>query len=177
MKVLCVSYEVTPTVKQVTCKSDYDQVQSYLYKKTNKEVLLPNWDSLDIMHKGNIVVFLEKWECEIDLYINKKKITRKYTALPGFISDKGSVPEKLRSMVDNDDPDFLMGFYIHDMNYACHYMSRSDSDSLLREMGKYHGAGWYKRNKVYWAVKIAGRSAYKKERMKIEKEKRYSDYK
>jgi hypothetical protein len=174
MKVLDVRYEVTPTVKQVTCKADYDKVQKYVYD--TRGVIITPWDELDIQHKGNIVVFLDPWECEVELLENNKRKILKYNTSVGFISDKGSVPTKLRSIVDNDDPQFLIGFYIHDINYDCHYASRSNADQLLRAMGEYRGAGLYKRNKVYWALKIAGAKAYRDGKKNLNRAKKKAKF-
>jgi len=175
MKILDVRYDQMPSIKQVTQKSDYDKVQKFIYEKEGK-VITP-WGMLDIQQKGNIIVFVEDWSCEVDVYKNGKRVTYKYDFECGFISDKGSIPPKLRSFVDNDDPDFLVGFYIHDANYACHFFDRSNSDKLLRGMGKYHGSGSYKAGKVYWAVWFAGADAYESDDIGILKQKKWVKFK
>lgn len=174
MTIIDIRYTTTPTLKQVTCKADYDKVQKYVYD--HKKILIPPWSLLDIMQKGNIVVFIEPWECEIEILESDRRKILKYRAEVGFISDKGSVPPYLRSFVDNDDPQFLIPYYIHDINYACHYMSRGDSDKLLRDMGKYNGAGIYKSSKVYYAVYFGGSNAYKKSDRELQNERKYSNF-
>lgn len=177
MKVLSVNYDITPSYKPVTCKGDYDKVQAHIYNLTKGNVILEPWDDLEIQHKGNIVVFTEPWHCEIEVLIHGKKYILKYDFEIGFISDKGSVPGWARSYIDNDDPLFLIAFFIHDGNYSCHWLSRSFSDQLLRDMGGYRGARIGKRNIVYRIVWIAGKSAYKRERIKINREREFCKFK
>lgn len=174
MKVLNVIYEVMPTVKQVTCKQDYDKVQLFLYNVHG--FILPPWDELDIQFKGNMVVFIENWVCKVRVLQGKKIYELTYKFSPGFISDKGSVPKLLRSIVDNDDPQFLVAFYIHDANYKCHFLNRDQSDDLLRAMGKFAGAGIFKRNAVYQSVNLFGGSAYKSGIKSINEQRKYVTY-
>lgn len=176
MKILDVRYDCMPSIKQVTCKSDYSQVQKFIYDKTNGEVQITPWSDLDIQQKGNIVVFIEPWECEIEIYKNGKKVVHKFEFQTGFVCDKGSIPPKLRSFVDNDDPQFLVGFYVHDANYTCHFFNRLHSDELLRDMGGYRGAGWWKKFKVYRTLRIFGSDAYKSAEVGIRKQKQWVKY-
>lgn len=174
MQVTYVAYDITPTVKQITHKADYDKVQLLVYNLHG--LVLEPYDELDIQYKDSMVVFMEPWKVKIGLIHNKKQYCVSYEFDPGFISDKGSVPKYLRSIVDNDDGDFLMSFYIHDANYKCHFMTRGESDDLLREMAKYYGAGIIRRNAVYQAVNWFGKSAYNSGIKAIEKQRKFVKY-
>lgn len=183
MQVLSIDYETTPTYKPVTCKADYSMVQRDIYEAHG--VLILPWDTLDIQHKGNIIVFTERWECTVTFMYKGAKYYYTYVFEPGFICDKGSVPGWARSYVDNDCPEFLIAFIIHDANYACHFVgvNRLMSDSLLRYMGRYGAnkpedsikpsASAVKAWSVYRAVRIGGGSAWKKDRQALIEERKF----
>jgi len=183
MKVISISYNITPTYKPVTCEADYAMVQRGLYNL--RDVLIRPWSDLDIQHRGNIVVFTEEWKVTVTFLYKKKKYKFKYVFSPGFICDKGSIPKIARSYVDNDCPEFLFGFFVHDANYACHFpgVDRDMSDQLLRYMGRYGAenkgdtikpkAGAIKAFAVYRAVWIAGAGAWEKERQTLAIERQF----
>jgi len=175
MEILDVRYDQMPSIKQVTCKGDYDKVQKFLYEKDG--ILITPWSDLDIQQKGNIVVFIEDWICKIEILEKGKRKIYKYSFQAGFVCDKGSIPPKLRSFVDNDDPQLLVGFYVHDSNYACHFLPRLESDELLRDMGDFRGASWWKKFKVYRVLRIAGGSAYESEETGINVQKKWVSFK
>lgn len=136
--ILDINYEVTPSYKPVTCKADYDQVQKFLYNETNEEVLIPKWKDLKIQHKGNIIVFTSPWWCEVTVLIDGEKHLIRYDCKIGFISDKGSVPKRCRSFIDNDAPAWFIPFILHDVGYDSHDLgSRRLTDRFLKEMGSY----------------------------------------
>lgn len=184
VKILSINYDVTPSYKPVTSEADYSQVQSYLYKKTQGEILIPAWEDLKIQHKGYIVVFTEPWKNEVYAIINGKQYCITYFYETGFISDKGSVPTWARSVVDNDSPAWLIPFFNHDAGYDSHGLkSRNLTDVILREMGRYG-----KENKldiikprasaivartVYLALYFGGSSAWKNDRLSNPNIKKY----
>jgi hypothetical protein len=174
--VLEINYESTPTYKPVTCKADYDKVQRHIYRITDSEVLIPEWKTLDIQHKGNIVVFTEPWWCEVTVLINGKKYILRYDCEIGFISDKGSVPKKARSFIDNDAPEWLIPFFLHDIGFDTHDLgSRNLTDQILKYTGMYGAiretdtakprASYAAAQAVYIALYLFGRGAWKNDRL------------
>lgn len=161
MKVMYTKYESLPEYSPVGNKGDYSKIQAQLFK--SKGLILPAWEELDIRNKGNLVVFTgEPWEILVGVQDGKEIYNLKYTMETGFYSDTGSIPPILRSIVDNDDPDFLIGFFLHDANYKYRFLSREKADELLRAMAEKNGAGIFARNAVYYTVRALAASSYSK---------------
>ena len=85
----------------------------------------------------------------------------KVTIKKGLITDGASIPKAFWSIIGCP----LSGKYvgsalIHDGLYGSHLLSKEESDRLFLDMMKHNGVGAIKRNLMYWAVKVGGRSAY-----------------
>ena len=75
----------------------------------------------------------------------------------GFVTDLGSVPERLRGFVDNDD-ESLLGFLLHDWVYkkGTTEYTRKQADEFLYEIIRGNGQSWWRSQKTYWAVRAGG---------------------
>lgn len=88
-----------------------------------------------------------------------------YMFKPGFFFDEGSVPPALRSIVDNDELAMTMAAFPHDANFACHFFSFSETNSLFYRMLRYYGMGSLKAFLARLAVSsIAGKARWNKGR-------------
>jgi hypothetical protein len=108
--------------------------------------------------------------------IDGKMYVLSYLYKIGFISDKGSIPKRGRSVVDNDGPAWLIPFFMHDAGYDSHDLkSRNFTDQILRLTGRYGAmsktdtikprasamVAWI----VYTALYFGGRSAWRNDRL------------
>lgn len=53
---------------------------------------------------------------------------------PGLITDLGSVPWFFRSLVDSRDIDCIVPWFLHDVNYTLHLLTRKNADNLMLKM-------------------------------------------
>ena len=182
MKVLNIEYDLMPEFRHSTCEADYSKTQKYIYETYG--VIITPYDDLDIQHKGNIIVCTSPWKCKVTVFINGKNRVIDFSIDIGFICDKGSVPKLGRFYIDNDSPEWLIGFILHDILYAGHFgFSRNEADQLLKAIGLYGAmrksdtikprASNASANVVYYSVYFGGRKAWKKERFELEREQKY----
>ena len=75
----------------------------------------------------------------------------------GFITDKGSVPMLLQSVVSIEDREMIIPFLFHDVESVMERMSRFMADGLILEIGSDLGASWLKRASIHAAVRIGNR--------------------
>ena len=85
----------------------------------------------------------------------------RFKMLKGFIFDKASVPQFLRSIVDNDDPDVMISAMCHDAMFALHLVPFRRANKLF-----------------YWIIKTVmltkvEQISDKRERRKLKRETRY----
>lgn len=93
----------------------------------------------------------------------------------GFLTDMASVPKIFWNLLAKDDPEYLKSALVHDWIYFNQgfipvvnkrgqdenlNLKRSEADIYFREGAKVLGASWMKRNSIYWAVRMGGRSAW-----------------
>ena len=86
---------------------------------------------------------------------------RKFLVPEGFVTDGPSIP---RAFYVTTPPvgDYDKAAVLHDFLYSVNSpVSKSEADSLFREAMKSCGVGLYTRTKMYLAVKVFGRCAYK----------------
>jgi len=81
-----------------------------------------------------------------------------YIVPEGFKTNYASIPQILRSIIDNDDPVLKDAAVLHDYLYSLPKFTREEADNILREAMKDLGAPWWKRQVVYYSVRIAGAS-------------------
>ena len=97
----------------------------------------------------------------ITIVIQTNKGTYSLTNRPCWITDFGSVPLRLRSIVSHVDPRLIVAYLAHDMLYAHKgRFTKKESDLILREVARYYGAGAWLRTKVYQSVNLFGRKAW-----------------
>jgi len=77
-------------------------------------------------------------------------------------TDFGSVPRLLWFIVNPLDPQFVVGFLIHDDLYSNKNISRFFADSVLRYIGGLYGASTLKQLAVYYAVRMGAHSHFKR---------------
>jgi len=87
----------------------------------------------------------------------------KVVVAQGFVTDGASIPRLFWGIIGCP----LRGKYvgsaiIHDGLYASHRLSKSEADKFFLEMMKHNGVGVIRRYAMYYAVKIFGRSSYRK---------------
>ena len=76
----------------------------------------------------------------------------------GFVMDLGSVPSKLRGVVDDNDQSTL-GFILHDYLFKadCPYQfPRSVTDKILKRVIQSSGQHWYRAGKTWLGVFLGG---------------------
>ena len=83
----------------------------------------------------------------------------------GFKSDLASVPRVFRNIINTYGEDHTKAAVIHDWLYRNGYklgVSRKEADEIFLEVMKEQGAGFFKRQLMYRAVRIFGAFSYKK---------------
>lgn len=106
------------------------------------------WDGLAPELKNKDRILLN----DIIISVTLKDKELRYTLRRGWITDFASVPEHLRSFVDNDDYRLIVAALVHDANFACHYLSFKESNELFRAMIRKAGGSWWMGFKAYWGV-------------------------
>lgn len=115
------------------------------------------------LEKTITIDYLKKiyWTNVDDIEINVKLAVKNndkfyyninYKIQKGFLTDFASVPKIFRNIVQKNGVEILIPAVIHDTNYEFSFFSFSDSNKILREMLKFNGMGFIKRNLVYLAV-------------------------
>lgn len=79
----------------------------------------------------------------------------------GFRSDLGSVPQIFWNLIPPIGKP-LRGYILHDWLYSCQTFSRFMSDNILLEAMEVAGVGYFKRITIYFAVRLFGWVAWKK---------------
>lgn len=95
----------------------------------------------------------------VEAIINGKK----YTIMPGFVTDWGSVPRIARVTVDRMGK-ALIAFLFHDFFYTRDSpLSRYESDQILYIISRMYEVSLYESNKVYYSVRAFGWTVAKEE--------------
>jgi hypothetical protein len=111
--------------------------------------------------KGEILLMVEKEPVTITIYHNGKGRT---WILPiGFVSNLKSSPKWARWYVPKWDETYIVDM-LHDYLYTYHLTTRKESDKIYRLGLHALGIRWTKRNIMYSAVRIGGKSSWKKEK-------------
>jgi len=80
----------------------------------------------------------------------------------GFIYDGASIPRLFWSLIGSPfTGTHQRAALIHDALYAAELYSRETCDWIFLQIMQYHGCNWLKRNLMWSAVKIFGRSVWK----------------
>lgn len=85
----------------------------------------------------------------------------------GFVGDLASVPRWAKAIVDDDDPDIVLGAVIHDWLYHRRgalgrvMLTRAQADAVLRDGMRAVGAREWRVRLVYAAVRLGGGAAWK----------------
>lgn len=94
---------------------------------------------------------------DIIIFHDKYKVTIK----KGFDFDGVSVPRiAWTSTYPNMHKRTLVAGLAHDALYASQLLPKASCDLILKEILEDYGVGWYTANKMYYAVKLCGGSAY-----------------
>lgn len=94
-------------------------------------------------------------------------ISQGVTVPAGFVTDFGSVPTALEWVVSGEDVHLILPSIVHDWLYQNRghvpegTFTRKQADLLLVEGMRRRGAGWWKRNAVYLAVRLGGGKAWR----------------
>ncbi len=89
------------------------------------------------------------------------------TVPAGFATDFGSVPTALEWVVSGEDVHLIVPSVVHDWLYQNRgkvpegTFTRKQADLLLAEGMRMRGAPWWKRNAVYFAVRLGGGKAWR----------------
>ena len=80
----------------------------------------------------------------------------------GFIFDGASIPQLFWSSTGSPfDFQLLLAALIHDAFYATELINRLKADQLFREhLQHLGGVNWYRRNKIYYAVRFGGAAVW-----------------
>lgn len=93
---------------------------------------------------------------EIQVYVRGDNgMIYKFTILPGFRTDGGSVPKAFQWFVPSwSEGNVLinLAYAIHDLVYGAELMARSEADDLLRGMLRDAGLSRARASTVCWAV-------------------------
>ena len=134
MKVLDVQHKGQIDLRRILDLDDYyDSVKEF----RDKGVVLPSYNLLTrcIKEPKDMRINLSRLEIVVDC----DEVTYFYTFLPGFIYDTASVPNVLRSVSDNDDERLVNASYVHDANFACHFLGFRQSNKLFYHMIRKEG--------------------------------------
>jgi len=74
----------------------------------------------------------------------------------GFLTDLASVPQLLRSVVDNDGSSIVVPSLPHDLNFSTHVLDFEDSNQLFRQMMRAYGGSNFR----IWCAMRAVRSPF-----------------
>ena len=85
----------------------------------------------------------------------------------GYKTDLGSVPKLLWWIISPDDPQFIVGFIIHDSLYGESNVTRFFADALLAYIGSLYGASYLKYLAIYYAVRLGGRGHFKRKQLQM----------
>ena len=100
---------------------------------------------------GREWIVAEAWICRIKT--DKFEFTLKI--YPGFKTDGGSIPAAFQNIISPLGV-YLLAFLIHDALYASECCTRAEADWILLELCEWLGAGYFRRNEIYLAVRAGG---------------------
>jgi hypothetical protein len=97
-----------------------------------------------------------------DFHVRVGNLVR--SALAGWDYDGGSIPRIFWTTIGHPYMvSHLIQFSVHDMDYCANLVPRSRADSdMLNGLAAFGGNCWYKRNKVWLAVRAGGSCVYHK---------------
>jgi hypothetical protein len=92
----------------------------------------------------------------------KYKLAEDWNGIPaGFITDGGSIPRFFWRFIGHPmESEYIDRYIEHDYDYQTGRVKRKTADKKLRDGLAADGMGWVKRNLVYSAVRVFGRSHY-----------------
>jgi len=90
-----------------------------------------------------------------DYSFYSKRFSLKITVKEGFITDLGSIPTLLQSVVRGSKTRFWRAFVIHDAMYRKGY-DRETSDKVLDEALIVLDCPWWTRCKIYYPLRVFG---------------------
>jgi|GEM_PF-1771567 len=96
------------------------------------------------------------WTCVFE----NERIYLKITIKAGFTTDGGSIPQLFQNVITPLGI-YLLAFLVHDALYASEAVSRAEADWILLELLQALGAGWWRRNEIWSAVRIGGGFVWK----------------
>ena len=108
----------------------------------------------------NSLWYINLKEFKIEV-IYKKGATLMFTFEVGFRTDNGSVPQFGQGLIRNNEPDAMVGFWIHDLLYQTHDRTFRQSNIILKQICEYYGLGWFKTNVIFQSVERFGKKIYK----------------
>lgn len=155
-------------VKKVTVNS-YDFIR--IIPGVNY-VELTKYDIPRVTYCVNNDYWVAQKDCKITIEFADGDIIE-YTVNEGFVTDFASVPKSFRNIISNDSVKIIIPAIIHDINFGAHYFGFKDSNVLLKEMCKFYGMGFFKRNAIYYSVKLFARSHYDIKHKEIRENKEF----
>lgn len=135
----------------------YNKLVMNVWEETGKMMpyfsLMAQYDNPDRLH-----VFRDK--VTVRVFKNGLMI-REYIFHPGFITDKGSVPAIVHSIVDNDDPNWIVIFYLHDADFVLKRKSFDACQEQMNDLAKTNpNIGFFTRKMVVACVDLGGYDAW-----------------
>ncbi len=95
-----------------------------------------------------------RWRLTQDLVYEGNSQTFRIPA--GFETDFASVPTAFQAIIPKRDPRYSEAAVLHDWLYASKEVSRKDADGIFRRVMREYGVPRWKRNSMYYAVRIFG---------------------
>lgn len=96
----------------------------------------------------------------VSLHLQGTGIIR-YRFKKGYVTDLASVPKKLRSIVDNDDPALIIAALCHDAGYGTQLVEFRTTNRLFYDTIRLQGGSWYLATKAFLPVALS-RCVYNK---------------
>lgn len=91
------------------------------------------------------------------------------TVKKGFITDGASIPKIAWSLIGGPFGEYAYAAFVHDFSYCYKLFSRKVCDKIFKNAMKDLNVEWFKRNVMYWAVRMfgwIGWNKHKKEKKK-----------
>lgn len=118
---------------------------------------MDNWKYIHVTPMDTI----ENWLLEDDLVY--PLIDNAYEIIKiksGFITDLASIPRIFWNIYPPYDPSYRSAAIIHDGLYGSHMFDRKRCDDILFQAMKQLGCSFYKRNLIYYNVRMFGGTAW-----------------
>jgi hypothetical protein len=122
-------------------------------------------------HEGSLWIAAEPITIRIELRGSSGVLEMK--AKRGWVTDLGSVPRRLKSVVDDgsEDETCLAAYLFHDAAYGINFPHRERADKILLETLKASRLmGWLESSLAWAAVRLAGAAPWSKSETEIAEE-------